>query len=234
MSHHPPVSRLLFVGVLTVVPLLTVSAQTTPPPRTPVGAAELFACLPPAIREWQLTQSQAKSTFSEWLKTEATREFTGPPPPLTPGSTTVGPPPKTKITIIDTGFYPAFCGVFQDFQPGPAEGGIEKLMVSSLPATRSAAADGSVQLQAFVARRFIVRIRIDHQPGKKPDDWLSAVNLAGLNALATKGNAKLPDPLPMFVIDELNPKRSRSYQMEFTTEEEVAMSAASSVPPVKP
>lgn len=169
----------------------------------PLEPDQLIKLLPPAPAGWQLKKSTAKNFFVEWICSQATREFEKIPPPNTPP----GPPQVATITIVDTGYFPAFNGPFDNFRVGKY-GAFESLMVGNMRARRSKMSGDRENLQVSVRGRFIVSVDVKNQPQASEQAWLNTVNFGQLAAVSDSGDGELPKPIKLKVVDELVPARN--------------------------
>lgn len=196
----------------------TALAQETPPVM-PADARALLAVLSPGDADWKLTESRARSDYnSEWVQVIATRVWEGQP---IPAAASGGPAlvPKTAVTLTDTGGFPAFNSMFL------VTGNPDRTTIGTFPAIKdSSPPAGRENLFVWVAGRFILRIETEHQPRGAAEAWLGRIKTAELQALAAKAGtrvARLPNPVPMFRVDELNPRLNRAWSLAWTDEETI-------------
>lgn len=198
----------LCLSISTPMLMLPARAQQSPPV-VPAEPPVLFAALPGGDATWKLAESRAKSDYnSDWVQTVVTRSWEG-------AVATDGANPRVQITLIDTGGFPAFNGMFL------AQENPNRTKLAGFPAViYPAAAAGVESACANVAGRFLLRIKTQHLPRGAMEDWLRKVKTSDLEALAARGGIeKLPNPLPMFVVDEIHPNRNRSWKMAWTDAE---------------
>jgi hypothetical protein len=196
-------------------------AVPTHKPIIPVAPAELIKLLPAVPAGWELKQSRAKSFYNEWLVSQANREFSHPPLPpqsLSPGATP-GPPQITRIRLTDTGYTPALFADFEAFKPGKY-GNTESLYIDSLPARRMTLSDGE-RVRVLVKARFVLEVEVHGQLPNASIAWIKQLNFARLNSVPDSGVEKLPNPVTAVTIDELNPKLNGSYQVSWSTQEDL-------------
>ena len=161
---------------------------------------------------WELRQSTAKNFFVEWLCSQATREFRRVMPPTNqPGATPVVPQ-ITVVTLVDTGYFPAFNGPFANFQVGKY-GAFESLMIGAMQARRSKLAANREALQVSVRRRFIVSVEVQNQPSSNEETWLKAIDFPRITAIPDSGSGQLPKPIIITVIDELSPSKNSTSKL---------------------
>jgi hypothetical protein len=216
---------------LLLLALLLLPLALRAEPHAPVHAGELLKLLPPAPDGWKLDSSVAKNSFSGWANSQASRKYTGPAlPPAAEGAPARGPQ-KVSLDLMDTGLFPGFLAPFQNFQPAPANGGVERLLIGQRPAIRSVGAQGNEVLQILLANRFILKINLENAAPGAAVDWLRRLNAAPLDALTNAGPTTLTEPLDMYVLDELNPKKSRTYKLQWMTEENIADPSTLPPPP---
>ena len=187
-----------------------------PAPPAPAGAAK-----------WEITRSSARSNFTDWLTSSALREyrFVPPPDPQKPGAAPE-PPQTTRIVITDTGYWPSYRTYFQGFTPGKS-GDAEKFYLGEFPALQvfspapleettpgtSAKPRLRGRFLVLVKNRFLVEIVTTNQERKALSEWVARVNISKLNSVPDTSTSKVPNPVPIVKIDELNPKNSRSYPL---------------------
>lgn len=215
--------KTLFFFLPIIFAVQFASAQTPPArkPIIPVPPSELIKYLPSAPTGWELKESRAKSFYNEWLVSQASREFTHSPPPTgsrNPGSTPV-PQQLTRVRITDTGYSAALFGDFEEFKPGKY-GSTESLYIDTLPARRISFSDGE-RLRVLLKARFVLEVEVRNQPPNAAVAWLKQLNFARLNAVPDSGIEKLPNPVTAVSIDELNPKLNGSYQVSWSTQEDL-------------
>lgn len=184
----------------------------------PISPNELIKFLPRTPPDWELKESRAKSFYNEWLVSQANREFSHPSSRQSPGAPP-GPPQITRLRLTDTGFCPALFGDFDQFKPGKY-GNTESLYVGSFPARRIALSDGE-RLRVLIKARFVLEVEVHNQPPNTAVAWTQQFNLASLNSVPDSGIEKLPNPVTATSIDELNPKANSSYQVSWSTQDDL-------------
>ena len=172
-------------------------------PIIPLEPDQLLKLLPAAPAGWQLKTSTAKTFFVEWICSQATREFERIPPPNTPPA----PPQSVTVTLVDTGYFPAFNGPFDGFRVGKY-GAFESLMIGNMRARRSKMAADRENLQASVRGRFIVSVEVKNQSQASEQTWLNTFDFTRINAIPDSGGEQLPRPIKVRVIDELSPTKN--------------------------
>jgi hypothetical protein len=182
--------------------------QTTIKPVMPEGAPFLFAAMPSGEAGWKLTESRAKSDYTGgWMQVVLTRSWEGPP-------SASGVVPKIRITLTDTGGFPAFNGMF--LAPGASH--LTKL--AGFPAIVDDSAEDGEKVFISIDGRFLLHVETAQMPRGSAEAWLKKVRTSDLRARAARGGEeKLPHPLPMFVVDEIHPKRNRAWVMAWTDAE---------------
>ena len=181
----------------------TADGQAPHKPVIPLEPDQLLKLLPTAPAGWQLKKSTAKTFFVEWICSQASREFERIRPPNAPPA----PPQSTTVTLVDTGYFPAFNGPFDGFQVGKY-GAFESLMIGNMRARRSKMAADRESLQASVRGRFIVSIEIKNQSQASEGAWLNTIDFARINAIPDSGGEQLPRPIKVKLIDELSPTKN--------------------------
>ena len=189
-------------------------------PVAPVEPSEILKLLPVAPKGWKLTGSTATNSFSDWLKTSAVRtlQYTAPAAAGAP----IPPVQTTRVSITDTGYFPQFLSEFASFRAGK-ENDVEKLVLSGLPAIRISRPPVEI-LSILINGRFVVQIRTDQQPPRATESWLKLIDVARI-AAAPVGAAQIPQPVTITRIDEVNPAKSSSYPMSWTSEEQQQQTA---------
>jgi hypothetical protein len=185
-------------------------------PITPLAPNELLKLLPGAPQQWKLTASNASNSFSDWLTSRATRTFTFTPPsaPSAPSAA----PQITRTTITDTGYFPQATTQFTAFRPGK-ENDVEKSFINSLPAIKISRGATEI-LNVLIKGRFIVQIRTDNQKPNSSESWLKLFDIGRIAALPDSGDEKIPQPVTIITIDELDPKKNTSYPLIWASEEQ--------------
>lgn len=181
----------------------TAHCQTPHKPIIPLEPDQLLKFLPAAPAGWQLKKSTAKTFFVEWVCAQASREFERIPTPNAPAA----PAQCTTVTLVDTGYFPAFNGPFDGFKPGKY-GAFESLMIGNMRARRSKMAADRESLQASVRGRFIVTVEVKNQPQASEQAWLNTFNFPAINAIPDTGAESLPQPIKLKNVDELVPTRN--------------------------
>ncbi len=205
----------LIMGLLLPLCLCVVSAQMVPAhkPIIPLQPVDLIKFLPAAPRGWELKESKAKSFYNEWLASQANRELI-----QQSQSNPTGNPQKsiTRLRITDTGYNPALFGDFEQFKPGKY-GNTESFAMGAFPARRMTFSGGE-RLRILLKARFVVEVETHNQPPNACMLWIRQFNFSQLSALPDSGDEKLPNPVTVVSIDELNPKANGSYQVSWSTQ----------------
>lgn len=214
--------RIFFVSLSIIFTVQSANAQSVAAhrPILPLTPSELIKFLPGTPTGWELKESRAKSFYNEWLVSQASREFSHPADAqsLPPGATPA-PPQVTRVRLTDTGYTPALFADFEEFKPGKY-GNTESLYVDSLPARRISLSGGE-RLRVLVKARFVLEVEVHGQPPNASIAWLRQLNFARLNSVPDSGIEKLPNPVTAVTIDELNPKLNGSYQVSWSTQEDL-------------
>ncbi|MEY2480535.1 MAG: hypothetical protein QOI04_1462 [Verrucomicrobiota bacterium] len=208
--------------LLLLFSVCSLEAQLAPAhkPIVPLQPPDLIKLLPPTPNGWEMKESKAKSFYNEWLVSQASRQFVQPQPP----SSSAGPggqrPPQiTHLRLTDTGFNPALFGDFEQFKAGKY-GNTESLSFNAFPARRITFADGE-RLRILIKARFIVEVETHNQAPNAAMLWAKQFDFSRLNSIPDAGVEKLANPLTVFSIDELNPKANSSYQVSWSTQEDL-------------
>jgi hypothetical protein len=155
------------------------------------------------------------------LETRATRVLQAPPTPVPVGDASVAPlpPGEIEITVVDTaGFAPALAA-FEDFTPG-RNANVEKKLIGALPAIVIANDGGRQFVQILVSSRYLVELTLTNLPRHRAEDWLRGFHFDGLPA-SSKAPISRPREFRLSHIDELQPKRNRSYVVSTTNSKRV-------------
>lgn len=203
-----PFRLILTIAALAFVPFV-LTQETAKSPVLPAEARVLFATLPGEEAPWKLVESRAKSDYnSGWMQLIVTRAWEG---SVLPDA----PIPKVKITLSDTGGHPAFNSLFL------VPGNPGRTQMEGFPAIKNPTESvGKESVCVSVGGRFLLRIETENLPSGAVKDWLKKIKTTDLQAIAARGGIdKLPNPLPMFVVDEIHPKRSRTWTMSWTDPE---------------
>lgn len=183
-------------------------------PIVPVSPAALLPLLPATPPGWELKQSVAKNMFVAWVCSNAMREFQHPSGPISGPSTTPSPPQTARIKILDTGYFPSFNGDFENFQVGNY-GSNESLMINGMRARRLIIGPDHVRLKVSVRGRFIVEIEVQHQPPRSELSWVGIIDFKKIEAVPDTGGEKLPKPITISTVDELNPKNNATSDLHW-------------------
>lgn len=178
----------------------------------PIDPAELIKFMPATPAGWQLRQSTAKNFFVEWLCCQATREFQRVMPPTGQSTGTPAPPQVTIVKLIDTGYFRAFNGPFENFRPG-TYGAFESLVINGMKARRSKLASNREVLQVSVRGRFVISVEVQNQPPTSDQGWLKIIDFARINAIPDVGSEQLPKPILITAIDELVPANNSTSKL---------------------
>jgi len=191
-------------------------------PVLPLPPAEVIKFLPPAPPGWETVRSTADNFLSDWVATNAVREYKFTPPPKSAADPTAPlPPPQfIRIRITDSGYWPQFRRLFEGFTPGKS-GDAERLLIDSHPAikvTSTRKVEGKddeelARILLLVNNRFIVQLETTNAQPKDLEDWLKKIDFAKLARVPSEGVTEIPVPVMIVKIDELNPKKTRSYPL---------------------
>jgi hypothetical protein len=192
-------------------------SQSPSKPILPMGPPELLRFLPAPPAGWEMKESRAKSFYNEWLVCQASRQFTLLSPAVP--SQKPAPPAITNVRLTDTGMYPILAADFEAFKPGKY-GNMESLYLGSLPARKAILPDGE-RLRVLLKGRFIVEVETHHQQPNSSATWLRQFDFTRLESVPSSGIEKLPNPLRVMTIDELNPKLNTSYEVNWSTDQQL-------------
>ncbi len=98
-------------------------------------------------------------------------------------------------------------------------------MLNGLPATLITLEPGSERLRICVRHRFIVQIDALNQPPNSAIAWTKTVDFNRLAQVPDNGAAKLPRPIPMVTVDELDPKKNKASSLSWMSDEEMQAAA---------
>lgn len=208
-----------FVHVLAISLSLACARGQTAPARStflPLGPVDIIKLLPAAPRDWQMKASRANSFYNESLTSQASREFLGPPPQLSVSSASPAPAPVTRLRLTDTGKNPALFADFEEFKPGKY-GNTESLYVDSIPARRITLPDGE-RLRMLLKGRFVIEVETHNQQPNAALVWMRQFDIPRISGTPDLPAGKLPNPVTVVSIDELNPKLNSSYQLNWSTQ----------------
>jgi hypothetical protein len=204
-------SLTLFFGL----DVLQAQVRSSHKPVAALQPVDLIKLLPVVPKGWAMKESKANSFYNEWLVSQANRQFVATPNlPATAGVT--GVPPITRLRLTDTGYTPALVADFEEFKPGKY-GNTESLYFNSLPARRITFPDGE-RMRVLVKGRFVVEVETHNQPPNAAMAWLGQFDFMRINSIPDSGPEKLPNPVTVVSIDELNPKANGSYQVSWSTQ----------------
>jgi len=183
----------------------------------PVRPQQLWEPMPAELETWKIRRSTAENRLGGWIESRAVREYEK--IPETEGEPPEGPPATTRIVITDTGKHPSSTGHFAEFSlEAETEEGVEAKKIEGWPAYLvTYEEDKDLVLEIFVADRFLVEISITHQPARFFDEWVKRIDLASLAKIPGTEAVPLPEELIMFRLDQLNPKKNRSYRLATTS-----------------
>jgi hypothetical protein len=205
----------LLLNVLLPLCYCLVNAQIVPArkPIMPIQPVDLIKFLPAAPGGWEMKESKAKSFYNEWLVSQANREFVQ----RSHSNSTGNPPqPTTRLRLTDTGYNPALFGDFDQFKSGK-HGNTESFSVTGFPARRVTFSGGE-RLRILINARFVVEVETRNQAPDASMLWVRQFNLSQLSALPDSSTEKLPNPVTVVSIDELNPRANGSYQVSWSTQ----------------
>lgn len=195
--------------VLSFLFIVSASSQNTLAAEgmEPLAPHRLLKIMPVAPDGWTLAHSTAEKRLGDWIETYAERVFRK--IPSTPGAL---PPPVTTVSVTDTASFPGTTAMFDDFRPGEEEK-YEKRIVDGNPAFLFPLGEDEHETILLVAGRFLISILTEQQGAEERDDWLSRIDFDTFEAVPDSKKIILPEVIQIVVIDELNPKRSRTYPL---------------------
>lgn len=214
--------RLLY-SLALLVRLNPLDAQIAPArkPIVPIAPIEILKLLPLTPNGWEMKESKAKSFYNEWLVSQASRQFVQPQPSnptANPAAQTL-PPQITQFRLTDTGYNPALFGDFDQFKPGKY-GNTESLAFGSFPARRMTFSGGE-RLRILIKARFVVEVETHNQAPNAAMLWARQFDFSRLNSIPDTGIEKLSNPVTVVSIDEMNPKANSSYQVSWSTQDDL-------------
>ena len=98
-------------------------------------------------------------------------------------------------------------------------------MVNGLPANLSALGPGGERLRVAVRRRFVVQIETLHQPANSGVAWAKTIDFSRFSSIPDAGPDKLPKPILLVTVDELDPKKNSVSKMQWMSDEDMQAAA---------
>lgn len=203
-----------FLALAFVASITQASAQT-PALVFPYEPAQLLAVLPTTPADWKVLRSDAGMTLGDWVETRATRIFEAPPAPPTADNPAPAPSGQIALSVIDTAGYTPALAAFADFRPEKT-GDVEKKLLGSLPAIVVVREDGRQFVRVLVASRYIVELTLTNLPRHRAEDWLRGFHFDALPATSKTPTVR-PQEFRLSRVDELQPKKNRSYVVATTS-----------------
>jgi hypothetical protein len=202
----------IFLGAALAVMSGPLSAQSGKGAFVPAKPEDLLKILPKRSEGWKLTSSTGKVSFGSWVMTRGQRIFErvpvegkDPPAELT----------TLTVTIKDTGRYGESLSMFEEFElDGEDVDGFKSLKIQSYPAYLIDIGEGEQMLTIMVNTRFLVEFKTKGMPTDELAPWLKAFNFAALAGMSDGTVTTLPAKISLGTIDEMNPERSRVYEVE--------------------
>jgi hypothetical protein len=191
--------------------------QTARKPILPVEPDKLIQLLPSAPEGWKITSSTASTNFSDWLSSQATRTFSAPSSDSRGGQSTA-PVANTRVSLSDSGYYPEFLGQFIGLRPAK-EKDVQTLFVNGFPAVRISRANSEI-LSVLIKGRYIAQIRTENQKPNTTLSWFKLLDIGKIAAVPDSGPDKIPQPVTLTRIDELDPRNNSAYQLNWTSKEQ--------------
>ncbi len=189
----------------------------------PAPPAVLIDTLPRPPEGWKVVRSTAESHFMGWLQTTAVRTFEKLPDPPKPGGRgegeAEGEPATVKVSITDTGRHRSLTAAFAEFEVG-VTGPVERLRVDSHPAIAISLGEAGERLQILVEGRFLVEYLYKHMGRDDLKPWIEKADF-GRIAAVPDGGKRLTRVVEVTRIDQMNPRRNRSYPLSITTTAEI-------------
>ena len=125
----------------------------------------------------------------------------------------------TRLRLTDTAYNRAMYADFEEFKPGKY-GNTESLYVDGLAARKITLKDGD-RLRVLVKGRFVAEVETHNLPPNAAIAWARLFDIQKITATSDSIVAKLPNPVTVVSIDELNPKGNSSYQINWSTQEDL-------------
>ncbi len=200
--------------VLTLILALTVLIGSTlqAGPCLPAHPKDVLRFLPDAPPGWEIKKSEARHSFSDWLTTNATREYTrvlaegaSPPADGADGAAV----PSVSLRFTDTGRYPRYTEIFKNFKVGK-DGHIQGVTIASYPAYVHDLGVGNSMVEVLIEKRFLARFRFQNEPVKSVTDWIRAMNFDAIRAAPGADVTELPEEAELVTIYELQPEKNKS------------------------
>ena len=181
--------------------------------------AELLGCLPATPPGWTLTRSDGTNTFVSWLTTHVQRDIKQDPPPPMPGV----PPPvpgKMWIRINDDGYSSDYSPGFAPPKTGNPPSNTTFSKFGEYPARRQKLDDITFSYCILVKRRFMIEVHAENVLDKDVQSYLLGVDYKRLLAIPDTGPNQVPQPVIVSRVDELNPAKSKTYPVFWSTDEQ--------------
>lgn len=215
----------LLMGITLAAFVTTGACQDSVKGMHPVSPKLLWSAFPAKLKEWKMTKSTGELGIADWLESCVLREFERPipPDPEVDPAAAVPPPMWTRIRVIDTGKYDDATAQFRDFSTKTKSDSdnVEQIRLHGWPTFVTSYDDGLIVARMLVADRFRVEFALKHQPRRNLDVWSKHMDYATLSAVPDTDVLSLPELIPAVRIDEMNPRRNRSYVMALSSDEEL-------------
>lgn len=119
--------------------------------------------------------------------------------------------------ISDGGSSSPMANAFDNFTPGSqGDGGRVKLMVMGYPAIETTwQKDRPERLMILINNRFFAVIEATNQRPKATEQWAKQINFSALASARTKTAERMPNPVIITRVDELNKENNRSYPLVY-------------------
>ncbi len=200
----------LLAGLLVPIVPGAQEEEAEPAMLEPVHPRELLQRLPMRTTSWKLVRSEGRSVYDGGWKSVATREFVQIQRPELVGKVA---PREVTFQVTDLAGDRAALRLFARFYSPQKSGRVAMISWKGEPIRYLPREDGTTDVAMLFGKRFLFRMRAVIQ---SPDDlrpWLDRSRLDDLANLPREEIDELPLMLDMHRIDEVDPSRTRSYQM---------------------
>lgn len=189
----------------------------------PMKPAELIAYLPPAPPEWITIKSQAADNLSGgWVTTSAVRSFKQPPQRPDPAAPSATPsePVVLRVHLLDSGNKDDWTTMFvpKPSSPEATSSRVRYLKIQNFAAREFKLDDKTIILNILVKNRYLFEIRAANLEDEKVlRKYAESIDLKKLAAAPDSGVSHITNPVILSRVDELNPKKNRSYPLFWST-----------------
>lgn len=172
----------------------------------PADPKVLLQVLPKQIEGLALQTSVGELSLDAWLKSHATRVFSG-------TKILHDKPVNFEVTIelTDSALNPQTLGEFRDFRPITVEN-YEKKWIANQPASVLKSEDHQIQVRVLLLNRYIVNFSLPKDELGREEEWLKRIDINKLGSLKTEKYKEYPRVVLLSYVDELNVQNQREYE----------------------